>query len=153
MRDLSSFSHSRSGHQHHDDGEDEDDNDNDNDNDSQGTEVPGEQDDVQDGEDDGVIDEVGAQDAFVAGMIYAMSRRIAPGAPYTPSSGGEDTRATANSSDADRGRWRLDECLRSVLYIYLFLSTNGQFVDAVIQVRNGTCWPKGKTEAMGWSCR
>ncbi|TFK51235.1 hypothetical protein OE88DRAFT_1659082 [Heliocybe sulcata] len=32
-----------------------------------------------------VIDEVGAQDAFVAGMIYALSRRVLPGAPYTPS--------------------------------------------------------------------
>jgi hypothetical protein len=53
---------------------------------------------------------VGAQDAFVAGMIYALSRRIAPGSPYTPSSGGEYV-STA-SSDAERGRWRLDECLR-----------------------------------------
>ncbi|KAJ7707681.1 Ribokinase-like protein [Mycena rosella] len=66
-----------------------------------GTEVPE--------EDDTVVDEVGAQDAFVAGMIYALSRRITPGAPYTPSSAGEDS--GANSHD-DRGRWRLDECLR-----------------------------------------
>jgi hypothetical protein len=114
MRDLSSSSHSRSGHQHQeDDGEDE----GDDDNDSQGTEVPGERDDLADGEDQGdggVMDEVGAQDAFVAGMIYAMSRRIAPGAPYTPSSGGDDARNNANSSEAERGRWRLDECLRLV---------------------------------------
>ncbi|KAJ7494757.1 hypothetical protein B0H11DRAFT_2156075 [Mycena galericulata] len=60
--------------------------------------------------DTGVVDEVGAQDAFVAGMIYALSRRITPGAPYTPSSGGDDSGAT--SHDSDRGRWRLDECLR-----------------------------------------
>jgi sugar/nucleoside kinase (ribokinase family) len=63
-------------------------------------------------EDEGVLDEVGAQDAFVAGMIYAMSRRMAPGPTYTPASGGEDTRPNANSSEAERGRWRLDECLR-----------------------------------------
>lgn len=76
----------------------------DDDNDSQGTEVPG-----GDNEDD-VIDEVGAQDAFVAGMIYALSRRIAPGSPYTPSWTGEDS--DAGSSESERGRWRLDECLR-----------------------------------------
>ncbi|KAJ7104135.1 hypothetical protein B0H15DRAFT_918755 [Mycena belliarum] len=64
-------------------------------NDSEGTEVPEGDDADADG---GVVDEVGAQDAF-----------IAPGAPYTPSSAGEDS--GANSGD-DRGRWRLDECLR-----------------------------------------
>ncbi|KAJ7227212.1 hypothetical protein GGX14DRAFT_488773 [Mycena pura] len=99
-RSSPSYSRSRS---QHDRGrgvstEDEEDNDND----SQGTEVPEE-------EDAAVVDEVGAQDAFVAGMIYALSRRIAPGAPYTPSAGGADSAA---APDADRGRWRLDECLR-----------------------------------------
>jgi hypothetical protein len=77
------------------------------DDDSQGTEVP-----EEDEPDAGVVDEVGAQDAFVAGMIYALSRRITPGSPYTPSSGGEDS--SAASHDSDRGRWRLDECLRYV---------------------------------------
>jgi len=76
------------------------------DNDSQGTEVPG---DAEDG-DRGVVDEVGAQDAFVAGMIYALSRRIAPGSPYTPSAGGENV--NVHSAESDRGKWRLDECLR-----------------------------------------
>ncbi|KAJ7158735.1 hypothetical protein C8R46DRAFT_957377 [Mycena filopes] len=75
------------------------------DNDSQGTEVPDDEEDP----DAGVVDEVGAQDAFVAGMIYALSRKITPGPPYTPSSGGEVTGA---NSHEDRGRWRLDECLR-----------------------------------------
>lgn len=75
----------------------------DDDNDSQGTEVPG-----GSNEDDGVIDEVGAQDAFVAGMIYALSRRIAPGSSYTPSWAGEDV----SSPESERGRWRLEECLR-----------------------------------------
>lgn len=75
------------------------------DNDSQGTEVPS-----GDNDDDGVVDEVGGQDAFIAGMIYALTRRIAPGSPYTPSWTGED--ANANSTESDRSRWRLDECLR-----------------------------------------
>ncbi|KAJ7066980.1 hypothetical protein C8F01DRAFT_1208267 [Mycena amicta] len=73
------------------------------DHDSQGTEIP------EDDADAGVIDEVGAQDAFVAGMIYALSRRILPGAPYTPSAAGEDA---STAHEADKGRWRLDECLR-----------------------------------------
>ncbi|KAG6899956.1 hypothetical protein C0993_004857 [Termitomyces sp. T159_Od127] len=79
--------------------------DDDGDNDSQDTEIPGD-----DNDDDGAIDEIGAQDAFVAGMIYALSRRIAPGLPYTPSWTGEDPNATI--PDFDKGRWRLDECLR-----------------------------------------
>ena len=76
----------------------------DDDNDSQGTETPG-GDDI----DDGVVDEVGAQDAFIAGMIFALSRRIFPGLPYTPSWSGEDT-----SGASSEGRWKLDECLRYV---------------------------------------
>ncbi|KAG5634926.1 hypothetical protein H0H81_000316 [Sphagnurus paluster] len=76
----------------------------DDDNDSQGTEVPG-------GDDNGgIVDEVGGQDAFVAGMIYALSRRIAPGSPYTPSWTGEHD--DTSSQESERGRWRLDECLR-----------------------------------------
>ncbi|EEB93156.1 hypothetical protein MPER_08232 [Moniliophthora perniciosa FA553] len=74
----------------------------DHDTDSQGTEVPDQ--DV----DDGVVDEVGAQDAFVAGMIYALSRKIMPGPPYTPGGGSNNPLLDPN----DRGRWRLDECLR-----------------------------------------
>ncbi|KAF7312245.1 hypothetical protein MIND_00237500 [Mycena indigotica] len=73
------------------------------DRDSQGTEIPEEESNT------GVIDEVGAQDAFVAGMVYALSRRILPGAPYTPSATAEDASAAL---EADKGRWRLDECLR-----------------------------------------
>ncbi|KAF8806964.1 hypothetical protein BYT27DRAFT_7224041 [Phlegmacium glaucopus] len=76
----------------------------DDDNDSQGTETPGGDQDTGD-----AVDEVGAQDAFIAGMIYSLSRRICPGSPYTPSwTGGE----TSGSSESERGRWRLDECLR-----------------------------------------
>lgn len=79
--------------------------DDDGDDDSQVTETPGD-----DNDDDGIIDDVEAHDAFVAGMIYALSRRIVPGLPYTPSWAGEDPNAT--NSDFDTGRWRLDECLR-----------------------------------------
>ncbi|KAL0954895.1 hypothetical protein HGRIS_003828 [Hohenbuehelia grisea] len=78
--------------------------DRDDDADSQGTERP-----PEDDADNGVVDEVGAQDAFMAGMIYALSRRILPGPPYTPmrSSG-----KGADKQEIDRGPWRLDECLR-----------------------------------------
>jgi len=76
----------------------------DNDNESQVTEVPGQD------TDEGLVDEAGAQDAFIAGMIYALSRRICPGLPYTPAWNGEDL--TNLNAEIERGRWRLDECLR-----------------------------------------
>ncbi|KAJ2914067.1 hypothetical protein MD484_g6336, partial [Candolleomyces efflorescens] len=78
--------------------------DHDHDNESQGTEVPAQE------MGDSLVDEVGAQDAFIAGMIYALSRRLCPGLPYTPAWNGEDP--SSMSSDSERGRWRLDECLR-----------------------------------------
>ena len=84
----------------------------DDDNDSQGTETPGGDQDV----DADVVDEVGAQDAFIAGMIYSLSRRICPGSPYTPSWTGEDGNG---SSENERARWRLDECLRQVDCFFL----------------------------------
>lgn len=58
------------------------------------------------------VDEIGAQDAFIAGMIYALTRRLCPGQPYTPSWSGEDP--SSLSSESERGRWKLDECLRYV---------------------------------------
>ena len=78
--------------------------DDDDDNDSQGTETP-----ASNGDGD-VMDEAGSQDAFIAGMIYALSRKLCPGHPYTPIAGGEDKKGL----DSDRARWRLDECLRWV---------------------------------------
>lgn len=57
-----------------------------------------------------IVDEVGAQDAFVAGMMWALSRRLLPGEPYTPSAVPRD--GTAADADRERGRWRLEECLR-----------------------------------------
>ena len=86
----------------------------DDDNDSQGTETPGGENDL----DSDVVDEVGSQDAFIAGMIFALSRRICPGSPYTPSWTGEDP---GTSSESERGRWRLDECLRFVASLFFSL--------------------------------
>ncbi|KAH9955682.1 hypothetical protein BC827DRAFT_1083854, partial [Russula dissimulans] len=51
--------------------------------------------------------DVGAQDAFIAGMIYALSRRLLPGAPYAPGLAG-----AAEAQRSEGGRWKLDECLR-----------------------------------------
>ena len=52
-------------------------------------------------------DDVGAQDAFIAGMIYALSRRLMPGAPYVPGMMG-----VTEPQRPEGGRWKLDECLR-----------------------------------------
>ncbi|KAH8105348.1 hypothetical protein BXZ70DRAFT_920564 [Cristinia sonorae] len=79
----------------------------------------------------GVVDEFGASDAFIAGMMYALTRRMLPGEPYTPSAvrknrdgavtgvaGANGTRPGQGGSslavdlDMLRGRWRLEECLR-----------------------------------------
>ncbi|KAH9927643.1 uncharacterized protein B0H18DRAFT_1084714 [Fomitopsis serialis] len=57
-----------------------------------------------------IVDEVGAQDAFVAGMMYALSRRLLPGEPYTPS--GASRGRDVGSDVREVGRWRLEECLR-----------------------------------------
>ncbi|OBZ73158.1 hypothetical protein A0H81_07091 [Grifola frondosa] len=60
-----------------------------------------------------VVDDVGAQDAFVAGMMFALSRHMLPGEPYTPSAIGRDGTTNAGvERRAREGRWRLDECLR-----------------------------------------
>ncbi|KAI0704440.1 hypothetical protein C8T65DRAFT_654044 [Cerioporus squamosus] len=59
-----------------------------------------------------VLDEVGAQDAFVAGMMWALSRRLLPGEPYTPSAVGSDAAVAGAEGDTQRGKWRLEECLR-----------------------------------------
>ena len=52
-------------------------------------------------------DDVGAQDAFIAGMIYALSRRLMPGTPYVPGLMG-----VTEPQRPEGGRWKLDECLR-----------------------------------------
>lgn len=104
----SPYSRSRSRPRDHYNEDDEDE-----DNDSQGTEVPEGQNGVGDAS---LLDEVGAQDAFVAGMIYALSRRITPGAPYTPSAVAENL--DRPSPENEKGRWRLDECLRWAHYVF-----------------------------------
>ncbi len=71
-----------------------------------------------------------AYEAFMAGMIYALSRRLLPGDPYTPFAvhGSNRERSDSNQS-GDRDLWRLDECLRSVL-IYCCVA---MFVDEPLQ--------------------
>ncbi|KAH9985943.1 hypothetical protein BJV77DRAFT_1061873 [Russula vinacea] len=54
-------------------------------------------------------EDVGAQDAFIAGMIFALSRRLLPGAPYAP---GLSSSGAAEAQRSEGGRWKLDECLR-----------------------------------------
>jgi hypothetical protein len=54
-------------------------------------------------------EDIGAQDAFIAGMIYALSKRLLPGAPYAP---GQSGSGAAEASRSEGGRWKLDECLR-----------------------------------------
>ncbi|KAH9939621.1 uncharacterized protein BXZ73DRAFT_75827 [Epithele typhae] len=56
-----------------------------------------------------MLDEVGAHDAFVAGMMWALTRRLLPGEPYTPAA----RQGGSQALDMDgKGRWRLEECLR-----------------------------------------
>ncbi|KAG6333531.1 hypothetical protein ID866_5556 [Astraeus odoratus] len=60
------------------------------------------------------VDEEGAHGAFVAGMIWALSRRLLPGPPYAPGhpdNSNGDARKDGNPNDLGV-RWRLDECLR-----------------------------------------
>ena len=65
------------------------------------------------------LDEEGAHAAFVAGMIWALSRRVLPGPPYVPGLGPDGPEAKAKDGGADLGiRWRLDECLRCGLFFW-----------------------------------
>ncbi|THH09641.1 hypothetical protein EW145_g1870 [Phellinidium pouzarii] len=57
-------------------------------------------------------DEAAAQDAFIAGMIYSLGQRILPGSPYTPSAASYSQAYGSNNLDFDRGRWKLEDCLR-----------------------------------------
>ena len=81
------------------------------DRDSQGTEVGGGRGVKNEGKrPKDSRDETAAQDAFIAGMMYSLSQRILPGAPYTPSS-----RPNAQyPPDIERGKWKLEDCLRLV---------------------------------------
>lgn len=75
----------------------------DEDNDSEGTETGRE-----DLDDEGVIDDVGAQEAFVSGMIWALGRKMLPGDPYTP----PGSHSPPLDANRDIGKWRLEECLK-----------------------------------------
>jgi hypothetical protein len=55
-------------------------------------------------------EDVGSQDAFIAGMIYALSRRLLPGAPYAPGLSG-----STEVQRSEGGRWKPDEYLRYVV--------------------------------------
>ena len=79
------------------------DHDHEEDDDSEGTETG----DNVTQEDEDVIDEIGAQEAFVAGMIFALTRKILPGEPYTP-----HLAASGHSVNEEKGKWRLEECLK-----------------------------------------
>ncbi|KAH8110469.1 hypothetical protein DFH11DRAFT_768622 [Phellopilus nigrolimitatus] len=59
-----------------------------------------------------VCDEAAAQDAFIAGMIYSLGQRILPGAPYTPSAAPYAQIYGSGNLDIDKGRWKLEDCLR-----------------------------------------
>ncbi|KAG8840214.1 hypothetical protein FRB96_009531, partial [Tulasnella sp. 330] len=66
-------------------------------------------DDDDEDDDDDVIDE--------SGMIYALSRRVLPHPIYSPpvpsaNPTGTAMSFTAGGDDLERGRWRLEECLR-----------------------------------------
>jgi hypothetical protein len=91
------------------------------DNDSEGTEtgenVP------QDEED--VINEIGAQEAFIAGMIFSLTRKILPGEPYTPRSS-----PSGYSVNDDKGKWRLEECLK---WVYIYLGRYDALTDLFLQ--------------------
>lgn len=60
-------------------------------------------------DDEDVIDEIGAQEAFIAGMIFSLTRKILPGEPYTPRSS-----VSGYSTNEEKGKWRLEECLKWV---------------------------------------
>lgn len=70
-----------------------------------------------------VCDEAAAQDAFIAGMIYSLGQRILPGAPYTPSAAPYAQIYGSGNLDIDKGRWKLEDCLRSVLQCLCLLET------------------------------
>ena len=83
--------------------------DNEEDNDSEGTETG--ENIIR--EDEDVIDEIGAQEAFIAGMIFSLTRKILPGEPYTPRSS-----PTGYSMNDSGGKWRLEECLKWVCIFF-----------------------------------
>ena len=52
-------------------------------------------------------DDAGAQDGFIVGMIYALSRWLLLSAPYTPGLAG-----MVEAQRSEGGRWKFDKCFR-----------------------------------------
>ena len=48
-------------------------------------------------------EDIGAQDAFIAGMIYTLSKRLLPGAPYAPGQSGSGTAGQTFSASEFQG--------------------------------------------------
>ena len=51
--------------------------------------------------------DVGTHDAFIMKMIYALTHRLLPGTPYSPSLVG-----VVVAQQSEGGRWSLDESVR-----------------------------------------
>ncbi|KAI0250493.1 hypothetical protein BJV78DRAFT_563539 [Lactifluus subvellereus] len=69
------------------------------------------------------MEHTGVHDAFVAGMIYTLSRRLLPSAPYTPGLAG-----MVEAQQSEGGQWRLDGCLRCMC-VKGCSSLNGSLMD------------------------
>jgi len=85
-------------------------------------------------------DDVGAQDAFIAGMIYALSRRVLPGAPYAPGLAG-----ATEGQRIEGGRWKLDECLRCAWFFH----PRPRGVGVANLTVNGVCSPGSRRSSQG----
>jgi hypothetical protein len=107
------------------------------DNDSEGTETG----DNVTQEDEEVIDEIGSQEAFIAGMIFALTRKILPGEPYTPRLSG-----SGYPVNEEKGKWRLEECLK---WVYPF-PRRIRHVDVLVPLRFATELAGRKATRRGW---
>ena len=83
-------------------------------------------------------DEAAAQDAFMAGMIFTLGQRILPGYPYSPATS-HTMQNTATGADSDKGKWRLEDCLR----LETVLDSSESKCLRKRQVRKRACREKG----------
>ncbi|KZT37809.1 hypothetical protein SISSUDRAFT_987164 [Sistotremastrum suecicum HHB10207 ss-3] len=73
----------------------------------------GDAEDDDGGEDDPMMS--GTHDAFMAGMIYALTRGLLPGSPWTSAQASPNPNTTGRGKgvmEGERSKWRLEECLR-----------------------------------------
>lgn len=82
-------------------------------------------------------------------MIFALSRRICPGSPYTPSWNGAGEDLGRALGDSDRGRWKLDECLRLIIPFFSALQT--ELMAFLALIRFATELAGRKARRMGWT--